>query len=62
VISPAIAALAGGGASLAVIAGWRETARKRRRELDRVGWVDWTAVQLAGLVAVAAAGLIGLRG
>lgn len=38
---------------LAVLAGWRERARKRRINLDAVGPVPWPTVQFLALVALA---------
>lgn len=46
---------AGAGASLAlaVFAGFRDWRRKRRVDLDKVGIIDWPAVQVLALIAVA---------
>lgn len=43
---------------VAVVAGFGERRRKRRVDLDRVGWVDWPTVQMAALIAVAIFGII----
>ncbi|MBI0476789.1 hypothetical protein D9601_15670 [Sphingomonas sp. MA1305] len=42
----------GAAASLivALAAALGEGRRRRRRDLDRVGWVDWRTVQLAAIV------------
>ena len=44
--------------AVAVLAGLGERRRKRRLDLDRVGWVDWPTVQMAALIAVAIFGII----
>lgn len=36
---------------VAVVAGVTEHRRRRRRNLERVGWVPWMAIQMAGLFA-----------
>ena len=41
---------AGGSVLVALFAAVAERRRQRRRDPDRVGWVDWRAVQLFGLV------------
>ena len=43
-----VAALVGGGASLA------ERRRNKRRDLDKVGWVPWTHLQVIAFVVAAA--------
>jgi hypothetical protein len=44
--------LAGGALALALLAAWRERARVRRHDLNRVAWVDWRSVQFAAILAV----------
>jgi len=39
--------------ALAVVAGFRERQRKRRDNLDKVGMIDWPAVQVLALIATA---------
>ena len=40
-------------AALAALAGWRDHARARRRDIDRPGWVPWQLILvLAMLLAV----------
>ena len=54
----ALWAAAGAALALAVWAGIADHRRARRPDLDRVGWVPWTLIQvIAGLAAVAAAAL-----
>lgn len=45
-------ALAGAALATALLAAWRERARSRRHDLDRVGLVDWRSVQLAAILAM----------
>lgn len=39
--------------AVAVAAGFGEWRRRRRHDLDRVGWVDWPTVQMLALIALA---------
>ena len=49
---------AGAAAALSALSALADWRRNRRAHLDRVGWVPWTFLQLAGmLVALAAAAL-----
>jgi hypothetical protein len=41
---------AAGAVLVALASGWGEHRRRERRELDRVGWVPWQAVQLVAMV------------
>lgn len=36
---------------LAVLSGFAEHRRRKRRDLERVGWVPWMAIQMAALFA-----------
>ena len=45
-------ATAAASTALAVVAGVAEKRRSRRLDMDKVGWVPWTAVQISG-VAIA---------
>ena len=44
---------AGLALALAIIAGFRDRQRKRRSNLDKVGIIDWPAVQVIALIATA---------
>lgn len=43
---------AGVAGAVAVAAGLADRTRTRRRELDRIGWVDWRTVQMAAMLAL----------
>lgn len=49
-------------AVVAVLAGWRDAARRRRADADAVGWVDWPTVQMAALIALAVLGWLAMKG
>ncbi|WP_084584117.1 hypothetical protein [Sphingomonas azotifigens] len=42
---------AGVALGIAILAGLAEHRRRKRRNLERVGWVPWMAIQMAGLFA-----------
>ena len=44
---------AGASLALAVFAGFRDWRRKRRVDLDKIGILDWPAVQVFALIAAA---------
>ena len=50
------------GAVVAILAGWRDRRRRRRADMDAVGWVDWPLVQMLAIFALAAAGLLAWKG
>lgn len=50
------------GAAVAILAGWRDRRRRRRADMDAVGWVDWPLVQMLAIFALAAAGLLAWKG
>ena len=57
-----LSGVGGGGAALALLAGWRDRRRRLRADVDAVGWVDWPLVQMLAIFAVAAAGLLAWKG
>jgi hypothetical protein len=38
-------------AALALLAGWRDHARGKRRDLDKPGWVPWQLVMVLAMMA-----------
>lgn len=42
---------AGVALGIAILAGLAEHRRRKRRDLERVGWVPWMAIQMTGLFA-----------
>ncbi|HWH18309.1 MAG TPA: hypothetical protein VNT77_08265 [Allosphingosinicella sp.] len=52
---------AGGALLVAVAAGLAEWRRSRRRRLDRVGWVPWTAVQIICFFAAAIFAILAMK-
>lgn len=64
-MSPAqvlLSTVAAGGAVVAILAGWRDRRRRLRADVDAVGWVDWSLVQMLAIFALAAAGLLAWKG
>lgn len=56
------ATLAAIAVAVAIFAGWRDHRRRRRADLDAVGWIDWALVQVAALIALAVLGLLAAKG
>lgn len=52
---------AGAGAALAAASALAEHRRTKRRDVDRVGWVPWNALQIAGLFAAFVAAALALK-
>ncbi|MDQ3139763.1 MAG: hypothetical protein M3Q15_03470 [Pseudomonadota bacterium] len=44
-------------AAVAAVADWR---RGKRRDLDRPGWMPWTAIQLLGMLAAVVAAAVAI--
>ncbi|KQT32289.1 hypothetical protein ASG29_10760 [Sphingomonas sp. Leaf412] len=55
-------ALAGAAIAVAIAAGWRDARRRRRDDVDAVGWVDWTTVQVLAVFVAAGAALLAWKG
>ena len=52
---------AGAAVLLAVIAGFADSHRQRRRSLDRPGWVPWRGLQVAAFFAAVALAILGWK-
>jgi hypothetical protein len=52
---------AAASAALAALAGWRDHARARRRDVDRPGWVPWQAIMLLAMLAAVVCAALGVR-
>jgi len=52
---------AGAALVLAVIAGFADSRRHRRRGLDRPGWVPWRGLQVAAFFAAVALAILGWK-
>ena len=50
------------GLIVAVFAGWRDHARKRRDDLDRVSLFNWPTVQVLALIVLAICASIAAKG
>jgi hypothetical protein len=50
-----------GSAATAVLAAVQEVRRRRRADLDRVGWVPWDLIQVLGALAAVLAAALALR-
>jgi hypothetical protein len=53
---PAAAAFA----ALAALAGWRDHARGRRRNLDKPGWVPWQLILVLAIMASVVCAALGV--
>ena len=53
--------IAGGAAITALFAAFSDRRRARRRNLDRVGWVPWTLVQILAMIAAALAAAYAIK-
>lgn len=51
----------GAALGVALIAGVAESRRKRRRTLDRPGWVPWTGIQVFALFAAVAFAIFAVK-
>jgi len=54
--------LAGAALLVAALSAVADHRRLRRRNLDRPGWVPWTALQIAAALIAVLAVALGLRG
>lgn len=54
---PAAAAFA----ALAALAGWRDHARGKRRDVDKPGWVPWQPVMVLAMLAAVVCAALAVR-
>jgi len=55
-------ATSAGFAALAGIAFFADHRRANRRDLDKVGWMPWSLVQILAIIAAAGAAAFALKG
>lgn len=48
--------------AVAIYGGWRDHRWTKRDDLDSVGWVDWTGVQMFALIGAAACAMVAAHG
>ena len=58
---PALWTLSGTLIALAAVSALAEHRRAKRRDLDRPGWVPWTALQILAAIAAVAAAAVALH-
>lgn len=56
-----LAGWAGTLTAVAVFAGWRERRRNGRVNMDAVGLMPWTTIQILALIGLALCGLLALH-
>jgi hypothetical protein len=49
-------------AALAALAAWADHRRTRRRDIDRPGWVPWTALTFFALLLAVVCAALAVRG
>lgn len=52
--------LAAAAAALALLAGWADHRRARRRDVDRPGWVPWQPILILAMMAAVVSGALAL--
>jgi heme A synthase len=45
-------------AALAALAAWRDHARGKRRDLDKVGWVPWSLILVMAMLLAVVSGAL----
>lgn len=56
-----LAGWAGALTAVAVYAGWRDRRRTRRADMDAVGLLPWTTIQVLAFLGLAVCGLLALH-
>jgi hypothetical protein len=46
--------------ALALLAAWRDHARAKRRDIDKVGWVPWSLVLVLAMMLALVCGALGV--
>ncbi len=60
-VQPALWAVSGTLLALAAVSALAEHRRAKLRDLDRPGWVPWTALQILAAIAAVAAAAVALH-
>jgi hypothetical protein len=53
-------AVAAAAVALALVAGWADVRRTRRRDVDRPGWVPWQPILILAMMAAAVSAALAL--
>ncbi len=53
-------AVAAAAAALAILAGWADSRRARRRDVDRPGWMPWQPLLILAMMAAVVGGALAL--
>jgi len=53
-------AAAAAAAALALLAGWADVRRARRRDVDRPGWVPWQPILILAMMAAVVSAALAL--
>jgi hypothetical protein len=51
---------AAAAAAIAILAGWADSRRTRRRDVDRPGWVPWQPILVLAMMAAVVSGALAL--
>jgi hypothetical protein len=53
--------LAAASAALALLAGWADHRRSRRRDIDRPGWVPWQPILILAMIAAVVCAVLAIK-